>query len=246
MSTRYYYSGEEPLEPGVSVELDADESRHLVKVMRARVGDSLVVFGRAGQFHATVTELISSSRASVTIGDPLPGVPPPSVDVTLLVPWIKGGKTEWVVQKLTELGARNIIVFRAVREVARGDDDKLARLRRVAVDACKQCERANVPSVVLAGTLAEAVKSCSDIPAEARFILHERIVGLRLSQAAGEFAARGRPIMLASGPEGGWDPDETAAVGEGATLVSLGPRILRADTAPLVAMAALLTLAGEM
>ncbi len=246
MSTRFYYSGETVLSPGVHVELDADESRHLLKVMRAIVGDPLIVFGRGGNFHATLHEKISSSRALISVSDPIDGPPPPSIQVTLLVPWIKGGKTEWVIQKLTELGAANIVVFQATREVARGDADKLHRLRRVAIEACKQSERSDVPSVILAGTLTEAVAACGDIPPEARFILHERIQGQRLSQAVRDLLTPNRPIMLASGPEGGWDPDEIAAVGEGATLVSLGPRILRAETAPIASMAALLALAGDL
>lgn len=246
MSTRFYYSGETVLSPGVLVELDADESRHLLKVMRATVGDPLIVFGRGGQFHATLQEKISANRALISVSDPIESPPGPSIQVTMLVPWIKGGKTEWVIQKLTELGAANIVVFQATREVARGDADKLQRLRRVAVEACKQCERSAVPSVILAGTLAEAVDACSEIPPESRYILHERIQGQRLSQAVREQLTENRPIMLASGPEGGWDPDEIAAVGEGATLVSLGPVILRAETAPVAAMAALLALVGDI
>lgn len=246
MTTRYYYDGSAPLAVGEAAALGADEARHLLKVMRARPGQQLVVFGNGGEFQARYTEPGPGGTAVILPEEKLAGNPPPSMAVTLLIPWIKGGKTELVVQKLTELGAHAIIVFQSLREVAKGDADKCSRLQRVAIEACKQSERSSVPRITLADSLSSAVAQCDHIPPEARFILHERIVGKRLSEAVSPLIATQPAMMIASGPEGGWDPRETAAMGAGATLVWLGPRIVRAETAPIAAMAAVLALSGDI
>lgn len=246
MSTRYYYDGPAPLQVGEPAALGSDESRHLLKVMRAKPGQSVIVFGHGGEFQARLTDAGTGSSAVVMPEEKLVGNPPPALAVTMLIPWIKGGKTELVVQKLTELGAHAIIVFQSMREVAKGDADKQHRLQKVAIEACKQSERSAVPLITLADSLSSAVSQCDHIPAEARFILHERIVGKRLSEAVSPLITTQPAMMIASGPEGGWDPRETAAMGAGATLVWLGPRIVRAETAPIAAMAALLALSGDI
>ncbi len=229
------------------MQLSGEESRHLLKVMRAGLGDHVIVFGDGGQFSAVVSGTgAKGSTANLIVGDPVAGPPPPSVRMTFLVPWIKGGKTDFVVQKLTELGAYSFTIFQAEREVARGDEAKLERLRRVALEACKQCERVEVPRLQLANSLRAAIDLAQDIPITNRFLLHEREDSVVLTSMAAPALKQSPNILFASGPEGGWHPHELEVVAGLITSVSLGPRILRAETAPLVAAAAVLAVAGDI
>lgn len=248
MTTRYY-CGTIPLAPGADVQLSVEESRHLLKVMRGRPGDQVIVFGDGGQYSALISSTgDKGSTAILNVIEAVAGPQPPSVRMTFLIPWIKGGKTDFVVQKLTELGVFGITIFQAEREVARGDESKLDRLRRVALEACKQCERIDVPKMQLATSLSAAVQLAPDVPLENRFLLHEREDATRLTSVAAPVIRKSPSpnVLFASGPEGGWHSQELNTVDGLITFVSLGPRILRAETAPLVAAAAVLALAGDI
>jgi 16S rRNA (uracil1498-N3)-methyltransferase len=214
--------------------------------MRARPGDEIIVFGDNGQFAATLTGTTDRGIATLVVGDHVQGPPPSSVDMTFAVPWIKGGKTELLVQKLTELGASRIIAFQARREVVKGDDSKIDRLKRVALEACKQCERVDVPVIEIAPGLIAAIEACDEIPVGSRLMLHERQGHNLLGCLVLPALEVSQKIMIASGPEGGWHPEEVQAVANKIVVASLGQRILRAETAPIAAAAAVLTLAGEL
>jgi 16S rRNA (uracil1498-N3)-methyltransferase len=163
------------------------------------------------------------------------------------VPWLKGDHLELVAQKLTELGAAGLFVFHARREVARGGAARLERLQRVALEACKQCGRSDVPTIAGVASLEEAVER-TGLPAAVSFLLYEgertallgRFAALALSDSST------KSVLVASGPEGGLDAVEVGAVQGRVTLVTMGRRILRAETAPIAAAACLLAMAGEM
>lgn len=239
------------------VDLGDEESHHLLRVMRARVGHELRVFAAGREFEAVLHE-VHGRRATVLLGREITPPAGPAFRMTFVLPWLKGGRTESVIQKLTELGAAGFVVFAARREVARPDADKLDRLMRTAVEACKQCERADPPTVELAGGLAEGLEF-RDVTRERRLVLAEREPsGLLLSRALsrltdersagepGDGVFAGGDVLIASGPEGGFHPDELAAVDNLALRVSLGPRILRAETAPVAAAAVILAAGGDL
>ena len=218
----------------------------MVKIMRMRNGDVTEVFGKGGLFTASILDAVASG-AVVQLGSCLAEVPLPSLNLTVAVPWIKGGKTEQVIQKLTELGVQRIVVFQARREVAKGDDSKVDRLRKVALEACKQCERTQLPELNSASSIADAIARTDGISRDGYLILHEREGSIGLVQAArltGLDAGTG--YFIASGPEGGWHPEELADITQTIHYVGMGKRILRAETAPIVAVSALLGLAGEL
>jgi len=226
--------------------LPPEESQHFLKVMRARPGDELRVFFN-GRENRAVCVGAEGKHARVKIGEAIQPPPPPSIQIHCLLPWIKGGRTELVVQKLTELGVAAITIFHAHREVVRGNDSKLDRLGRVALEACKQSERADVPSLSESRGLAEAVVASEIEPARC-FLLYEREQDNLFSQVVARSVPRdftGR-VLIASGPEGGFGPDEIASVASLCERVSLGPRILRAETSPIAATAALLALSGNL
>lgn len=253
-----FHCPDTPLALGALIELGEDESHHLLRVMRARTGQPLRVFS-AGREFAAVLDHVNGRRAVARLESEITPPPPPAFHMTFALPWLKGGRTEILIQKLTELGAASFVIFAARREVARPEASKLDRLGRTAVEACKQCERADPPAVTLAAGLREALEAFPCGP-ERRLVLAERRhpEGRLLSQALAALAdpaapvsaadapgARGR-LLVASGPEGGFHPEEMALAESLATPVSLGPRILRAETAPLAAAAAILAAGGDL
>ena len=146
--------------------------------------------------------------------------------VTVAFAVVKGQRPEWAVQKLTEIGVDRIVPLLAARSVVRWPPGEsgapLARLRRVAREAAMQSRRAWLPAV-------EGVAAFSAVAAEA---------GAALAHPGGAPPTLDRPVVLV-GPEGGWDDTELAA---GPPLVGLGPSVLRAETAAVVAGALLCAL----
>jgi 16S rRNA (uracil1498-N3)-methyltransferase len=243
MSERYY-AGSAPLVPGQELLLDEEQSHHLLKVMRAEPGQKVRAFGQQGDALAELREK-QGKRAVLVVQEMLTPIPPARVALRMVVPWIKGGKTELVSQKLTELGVAELIVYSAVHEVAKGAPEKLERLHRVALDACKQCERSDVPSIRFAEDLASAFTS-TRLPRQQTILLHERERALTFSQVVRHALDGGATeLAIASGPEGGFAPAELEACHSLAQFVGFGSRILRAETAPLAAAAAVLALSGD-
>lgn len=235
--------------PGLLIDLPPREAHHLRDVLRAHAGREIELIGGGSLYRATV-ESVGPGGVQVRVGDPLPDRSLAPVEVVCAIPWLKAGHTETLVQKLTELGAAQVILWRAERCVARGDTEKLPRLERVALDACKQCGRAAPPVVTVGGNLTETI-SATSLPPDRVLLLAEPAAdgtARRFSEAAASAlsGSEGTPrIALVSGPEGGFDALEMKRAGGLYTATSLGPRILRAETAPLAAMAVLLAAAGE-
>jgi 16S rRNA (uracil1498-N3)-methyltransferase len=245
MADRFHIGGA-PARVGAEIVLGPAESHHLLKVMRARVGDAVGLFGAGREYQGVVCG-IAGREAVARIESELPALAPPRIAMWFGLPWLRGDHLETAVQKLTELGARGIYVFHVRREVARGGDARLGRLRRVALEACKQCGRADVPAVSEAVSAIEVVERAA-LGAQRSILLYEAervaLIGDVVRRA---LTAPGDPaVLMLSGPEGGFDPGEVGALGDLVTRASLGPRILRAATAPVVAAACALTVSGDM
>jgi len=231
--------------PGQSAFLDDEESHHFLRVMRGRPGDTIEIFGHGHRFSAEVLEAKKNQPVEITLLQKLPTPEPMPITICCVIPWIRGGKSETLVQKLTELGIQHIILFHSKRETAHGGEAKLSRLRRIAIEACKQCGRNELPIIHESENLKLALETIV-APSDSRLILYENERTLNLTTALKKIPLNPTaPLLLASGPEGGFSPDEVAAVSEIATSVTLGPLILRAETAPLVAASATLALAGR-
>jgi 16S rRNA (uracil1498-N3)-methyltransferase len=174
--------------------------------------------------------------------------PHPQIRYHAIIPWLRGGKTDGIAQKLTEMGVQSICTFHARREVMQASKDKKNHLQKVVIEACKQCERADVPDLADAASLQEAFALRSPDNCH-RIILHERERASLLGQSLRQHTegTHGPPeIICASGPEGGFDPAELEFESARPEFVSLGPRILRAETAPIVAMAVTFAVGGEL
>jgi 16S rRNA (uracil1498-N3)-methyltransferase len=237
---------------GARLTLAGDEHKYLARVLRARAGDRLTLFDGAGTEVEAEVARVGTRETELALGARRAGaVTAPPVAITLLVAAPRGARLELVIQKTTELGVARIVPIVSERSVARPEPKQRARWERIAREAARQCGRADVPRVDEPVALAAAVVA-PDLPA-ARFALWEAERGQSLRAAlarAYSAEARGRrhpPTALLVGPEGGFPSDELAlATAAGFVPVSLGPRVLRVETAAITAVVLVQSAAGGL
>lgn len=247
---RRFFIEQDAVSVGSNTQLGREESHHLRDVLRLRCGNQVRVFCNGREFTAIVKDT-QGEQVSVLVTGECDAVTPPRITVHAVVPLLKGGHTEEIAHRLTELGVASIGLFRAQRAVVELTPARTDRMRRVVMAACKQCRRADLPDVTTHASLCQAIDAHGLAPPWS-IILYEQEHALRLTEALARTGLGEAPpqsqetILLASGPEGGFTDDEIAAVQDRTTLVGMGPRILRAETAPVVAVAAILALAREI
>ena len=245
MSARFY--ADVALASGASLSLPEQTARH-VQVLRLQPGERITLFnGRGdaeGEFDATV-ERMGRSDVDVTIGAYTATAREAARAIHLVVSMPANDRMDWLIEKATELGAASIQPVMSERSVLRlkaeRADKKVAHWRGIAIASSEQCGRNRVPLIHDVATLGEWLKKTTPLPAGAgtRLLLSLQDGTRPLNQAV---AGTGDLTFL-SGPEGGLSPsEEAAAIACGFGPVTLGPRILRAETAPLACLS-LLTLA---
>ncbi len=221
---------------GVAVELDAKQANYLGNVMRLGEGEHVLLFdGSSGEWIARIVEA-GRKRMSLVAEDRTreqEAVP----DLWLAFAPVKRAQTDWLVEKATELGVARFVPVITQRTIV--ERVKLERLEAIAFEAAEQCNRTTVPSLEEPQALGAFLKS-SD-PSRTVYFADE---------AGGQPAASAfRPgsATILTGPEGGFTDDERAAIraAPNAHPISLGPRILRAETAALAAVTAYMALAGD-
>jgi len=232
---------------GGRVRFDRDEARHLGRVLRLRPGALVEAADGAGRTFTVCLEALGAREAwGRIVGERAPAVESPCA-ITLGQAILKGERMAWLLQKATELGVARIVPMETERVVARAAGERgaarQARWARIAREAVKQCGRPVVPVV-------EAPRPFAEVAAEAgrhdaAWLLWEG--GGTSVAAAARQAGRARRLLLLVGPEGGFTAGEVA-LGErqGARVVGLGPRILRAESAGLVAVALCQHLFGDL
>jgi 16S rRNA (uracil1498-N3)-methyltransferase len=229
------------IRPGdAAVELSGDEARHLISVLRLRAGDDVRAFdGAGGEWDARVAS-IAGRVARLDLTRAIDPVAEPAVPVTLGVGLLKGAQMDAIVADATALGVRAIVPIASAHVSlpprAWKSGGARERWRRVAVAAAKQCGRAVVPDIRPVAAFDEVLAAAGD-----------ELIVMALEPAAGDLPALGMASPPAAafalvGPEGGWAAGEIArAAARGAHGIRLGPRRLRADTAPTVLLSALWT-----
>lgn len=269
MTRRRFYAPPDAFAPdGAGVRLSAEESRHLRDVLRLRAGDEAFVFDGEGREFACVLLDVGGRGTAATLevrGRAEPQSPESSLDLSLGVALLKGEKFDLVVQKATELGAARVMPVVSRRADVRLRDERDAgarveRWRRLALEAAKQSGRARVPSVETPAGFEDFV-SVGEGAGVARLMFAERggvglggFAGGGLSESGGGLREPGvaegpRPssVIALVGPEGGWEPEEIALASErGWTIITLGGRTLRAETAAITAAALLQHLFGDL
>lgn len=245
-----------PLATGTELDLPPGAARH-VQVLRLQPGDPITLFHggqgageQGGEFDATVLRM-GRSDVQVRVGAHHAIDREAARAVHLLAGITANDRMDWLIEKATELGVASITPLVAERSVLKlkGDraDKKIAHWQAVAVAACEQCGRNRVPvvheAIDLAGwvrTQAAALAGSAAFAGHAQRLLLSLQPGtLPLRSAAGVEGGQG-PVLFLSGPEGGLSSaEENLAIQHGFAPVTLGPRVLRAETAPLAALAAL-------
>ncbi|HEX9049020.1 MAG TPA: 16S rRNA (uracil(1498)-N(3))-methyltransferase [Anaeromyxobacter sp.] len=216
-------------------------ARHyLGEVLRLEAGAAVEVFdGRGGRYAGR----LEAGLETVALG-PREDARSAGAEIALLFALAKGEKTELVVQKATELGAARLVPFAAERSVVRLDGERalerVRRWRRIAEEAARQCDRADVPDVAAPLPLEDALASLA--PGATAVVVHPG--GAPLASLAPPGPAG---IAAVVGPEGGLTGPELAACDRaGALRAGLGPRVLRAETAAIVAVALLQARFGDL
>jgi 16S rRNA (uracil1498-N3)-methyltransferase len=213
-----------------------EEAHHLARVFRVREGERVLLFDGAGSRWEGTVARAAAEEVQVNGLSLLPSGEP-GRDLWLLPSLVKGERWEWLLEKAVELGATRILPLLAGHGVARPGDraeTKLSRWRKCLLAAAKQCERGCIPRIDPPLPVNDLVGNLPSLPAgESRFLLAARGSSTALRIPLG--ASR---VLLAVGPEGGWtEGEEQAFLATGFSAASLGPRILRSETAALAALA---------
>lgn len=248
------------LRSGQSVTVAGDDGHHFARVLRAKIGEPMVV---AGQGHAFLGEIAhvdaQAGQVTLTLGESLPPHEP-TTRILLLQALAKGDKVEEILQKCTEAGVTDFVVMATDRSVVQLDDRKatarLMRWQRLVREAAAQSQRDRVPTVAYTRSQAETEERVRWFQADCVLLLDELETQrgiqiflqakLRSDVAGPDWAPRS--IAVAVGPEGGWTDAERAWMASAleATSITLGPRIFRTETAGLAAVCAILSQAGDM
>ena len=223
------------LSEGVAIALDANQANYLGNVLRLGVGAELLVFdGLSGEWLAHIAD---AGKKRMTLAVDRQTRESESIpDVWLAFAPVKRTQTDWLVEKSTELGVARLIPVMTQRTVT--ERVRLDRLESIAIEAAEQCGRTRVPQIVEPTSLKRLIEELD--PARHLYFADEG----GGEPVASTFAEG--PALILVGPEGGFTEEERQLVrGSGASAISLGPRILRAETAALAALAAFMALAGD-
>ena len=223
-----------PLCEHAQVELDAAQANYLGNVLRLKAGDQVLLFdGTSGEWLASIAE-VGKKRMTLAVAERTH--PPETIpDLWLAFAPVKRAPVEWLVEKATELGVARLVPVVTARTVV--ERLRLDRLQSIAIEAAEQCGRTVLPEL-------------SEPVALQAFLQHNDRLLYFADETGGEPAATAfapGPATILIGPEGGFSPEERASIraAPNAKAISLGPRVLRAETAALAAVATYMALAGD-
>jgi 16S rRNA (uracil1498-N3)-methyltransferase len=220
-----------------TAELTGDDAEHLVRVLRAEVGQRYEISDNRRVFLAEI-EVARKSLVSFRVIEELPQTPP-AAEVKLFAALFKFDRFEWMVEKATELGVDTIQPFEAVRSergLREASRKRVARWERIALEASQQSRRARLPAVKSAVRFQDILQT----ELRVRLLLDEQSSATPILDViqTGEYKADSQDtIGLVLGPEGGWTAEEKAALEEaGWRACSLGSTVLRAETAAVAGL----------
>lgn len=230
-----------------SAGITGQEFRHIVKVLRLSKGDEIFLVDGRGFHYRAVIDSIGRYELTVKILEKKILKTEPGIEVTLFQGFLKGGKFDMVVQKATELGTRKIVPVEFSRsdlKIEKIDNEKIKRWQRIAEYAACQSGRITVPRVESPGKFKEIFSSLKDF--DLKLVFWEEAEKSSLKEIMRN-SKNIETIALILGPEGGLTSQEVMEAEKGGALAaSLGPRILRAETAAIAALTAVMYELGDM
>jgi 16S rRNA (uracil1498-N3)-methyltransferase len=223
-----------------SIALPPDESAHLTRVLRLRVGARVLVFDGRGTQHVASVATIGKSDVTVNVLEPFPAAPEARIPVVLAQAVLKGDKMEAAIRDATMMGVsavRPVITQRTVVPRSAADQPGVqTRWHRVAIASAKQCGRAVVPRIEPPSAFEVLLE---DVSIDTKLLLVEPAAASAVNLTSLDGATPDSAMILI-GPEGGWTEEEVQrALAAGFRPLSLGARTLRAESAPLAALAVL-------
>ena len=219
---------------GNTASMTGPHADHLTRVLRARVGQEFDVVAN-GVVHSGRVTTIGEHRVEFELGQALRSEVAPA-NLTLLLAIFKFDRMEWAIEKATELGVARmipVIAHRTDTHLAAAAEKRIERWRRIAIQASEQSRRVAMPEIALPTKLRDAIRPADSM----KIVLSETEEQASLGEILTEHE-NSKQLFLAIGPEGGWTQDELDLFQkEGWISVSLGPTILRAETATIAAVA---------
>lgn len=246
--------------------VDLQQIKQISNVLRLSVGSQVIILDGKGCVCRCLITQMDKREIQLDIIEELEATAEPPVKVTVAIPLLRGGRFDWAIQKMTELGVQTITPIICERSVVtvdlkneRDKKEKLDRWITIAREAAEQCERSIVPEIQPPRSFADllAPSAVSGEEWNLKVICAERCEGVLLSHALltllnegnGHQISHASPmnIFVVVGPEGGFTEEEIEnADRAGFQLVSLGPRILRSETASVYALAQVITILGDI
>lgn len=216
--------------------ITGDDVKHIYKVLRLNCGDEVVINNEQGKEYFGEIEEITKQYVKVKIIEEIEINSESNLNITLFQGLPKSTKMDLVVQKCTELGVNTFvpIITSRVDVKLKGEFKKLDRLQRIALEACKQCKRARVPKVLEPIEFKEMINSLENM--DLVVVPYENATGNGIRSMKNSIKENGfKNVAIIVGPEGGFEEEEIEALEEKkAYIVTLGPRILRTETAGFV------------
>ena len=234
------------LELGALRTLSSHSQGHLVRVLRLRRGALLRVFDGRGR--EALAELVDPATGTIRIVEACLPMAPSPLSIVLIQALARGEKMDLILQKATELGVARILPVHTERSEVKLDEDRagrrLAHWQGVLAGACEQCGRADLPSLEVPQSLAQALVTAG-LP-DSRWFLDPE-ADIRPAAVIAGLPVESPALLLVIGPEGGFgERDLRSLQAAGCRGVRLGPRVLRTETAGLAALAVFGALAGDL
>lgn len=246
MLPRFYHTDD--IFVGQAIELNLAAGHHASRVLRLKIGDSVIVFnGRGGEFEAHIQSIRKASTTLIV--DRFDDIERESpLIITLVQALCANDKMDWIIQKSVELGVTRIHPIITTRSIVRLSEERAAKRlehwQKVIISTCEQCGRNHIPMIVLPQSLIDWLSTRkSNAQQHLDFIL-----SVNGSHCLRNFTSPpvGTQLTLAIGPEGGWTTDEEIILQQnGFTTLRAGRRIMRTETAALATIAALQTCWGD-
>ncbi|MBO7289769.1 MAG: 16S rRNA (uracil(1498)-N(3))-methyltransferase [Clostridia bacterium] len=230
---------------GDTVKISGDDAHHISKVLRLKEDDEIIVCDKEGTDYHCSIKLISKDEVEAWILKKETSSSEPPVKITLYQGVPKGDKLESVIQKCVELGAFKIVPVAMKRSVAviKDKEKKKVRMQRIAQEASKQCQRAVVPEVSEVLSFKEALLHAQEN--DLKLLPYEAENKNKLKDILKE-NKNSKTIAVFIGPEGGFDEEEISLARQsGFQILTLGPRIMRTETAPLACISAIMYEIGD-